>query len=321
MGTVVQTDYAWPDNEVERAVIEGAGHTLVVGPPEASPAEVVERLVAEHDPVAIMACWAEISAEAIAKPSDLKIVQRYGVGLDNIAVEAATARGAWVANVPDYCVEEVSDHTIALVMAWLRGVVLFDREVKLGRWDPSVAKLRRAANLTAGILGLGRIGRASARKLAGLGYTVLAHDIAPPDDPGPARMVDRDTLLAESDIIVVHLPLTSATEHYVDAQFLARMRPGSLLVNVSRGPVVDTAALVLALDQGPLGAAALDVVEGEPSPPAEIVGRPDVLATPHIAFSSDASLEELRRRGAEEVVRVLAGERPHYPCNAPAIGG
>ena len=126
-----------------------------------------------------------------------------------------------------------SDHAVAMIMAWLRGIVPFDREVKAGRWDPSGAKLRRAANLTAGILGYGRIGRASARKLAGIGLTVLAHDIAPPGDGGPARMVDRDALLAESDIIIVHLPLTAETEHLVDAAFLSRMRQGSLLVNVS----------------------------------------------------------------------------------------
>ncbi|MDP6590843.1 MAG: C-terminal binding protein [Alphaproteobacteria bacterium] len=317
MATVLQTDFAWPDMDIERAVIEGAGHSLVGGPSEALPAERIEALVAEHDPEAIMTCWAEVSAAAIASPTRLAIVQRIGVGLDNIAVEAATARGAWVANVPDYCVEEVSDHAVAMIMGWLRGVVPFDREVKAGRWNPAAAQLRRAANLTAGILGYGRIGRASARKLAGIGLTVLANDIAPPADPGPAQLAEMDELLARSDIILVHLPLTPDTEHLVDAAFLARMRPGSLLVNVSRGPVVDCEALIEALEAGPLSAAALDVVEGEPDPPAALVARADVVATPHVAFSSDASLAELRRRSAEEVVRVLAGQPPENPCNAP----
>ena len=317
MSTVVQTDHAWPDVEIERAVIERAGHRLVAGPAAAGAPEAIEDLVAAHDPSAIMTCWAEVSAAAIAKPRELKIVQRLGVGLDNIAVEAATARGAWVANVPDYCVEEVSDHAVALIMGWLRGVVSLDRAVKAGRWEPSAAKLRRAATMTAGILGLGRIGSRSARKLAGLGLRVLAHDIAPPADPGPATMVALDRLLAESDVIVVHLPLTPATEHLVDRDFLARMRPGALLVNVSRGPIVDTEALIEALDQGVIAGAALDVVEGEPSPPAAIIARDDVIVTPHVAFSSDASLAELRRRAAEEVVRVLAGEPPENPCNEP----
>ncbi len=317
MSTVLQTDFAWLDMDIERAVIEGAGHSLVGGPSEALPAERIEVLVAEHDPEAIMTCWAEVSAAAIASPTRLAIVQRIGVGLDNIAVEAATARGAWVANVPDYCVEEVSDHAVAMIMGWLRGVVPFDREVKAGRWNPAAAQLRRAANLTAGILGYGRIGRASARKLAGIGLTIVANDIVGPGEHGPAQLVEMDELLARSDVILVHLPLTPDTEHLVDAAFLARMRPGSLLVNVSRGPVVDCEALIEALEEGPLSAAALDVVEGEPDPPAALVARADVVATPHVAFSSDASLAELRQRSAEEVVRVLAGEPPLNPCNEP----
>ena len=315
MAVVLETDFAWPDVAIERGVIEGAGHRLVAGPAEASPPEAIEALVAAHDPAAIMTCWAEVSAAAIRAPRALRIVQRLGVGLDNIAVEAATARGAWVANVPDYCVEEVSDHAVALALAWFRGIVAFDRAVKTGAWDPARAKLRRGKALTAGILGLGRIGRLTARKLDALGLTVLGHDIADPPEPTPARRVDADRLAAEADIVIVHLPLTDDTRHMVDAAFLARLKPGVFLVNVSRGPVVDNDALIAALDSGRLAGAGLDVVEGEPDPPAALVARPDVIATPHVAFSSDASLAELRRRGAEEVVRVLAGGRPENPCN------
>ena len=315
MATVLQTDFAWPDVSIERAVIEGAGHTLVAGPSEPSPAEAVEAMVDHHDPAAILTCWAQISAAAIERPSALKIVQRLGVGLDNIAVDAATARGAWVANVPDYCVEEVSDHAVAMAYAWFRGVVHFDRAVKTGAWDPSGARLRRGATMTAGILGMGRIGRCTARKLDALGMAVLGHDIAAPPETVPAQMVGLDRLAADSDIIVVHLPLTDATHHLVDAAFLARVKPGAFLINVSRGPVADNEALIEALEAGQLAGAGLDVVEGEPSPPAELVARADVIATPHVAFSSDASLAELRRRGAEEVVRVLAGDAPVNACN------
>ena len=316
MATVLQTDFAWPDVTIERGVIEGAGHRLVTGPSEPSPAAAVEAMVAEHDPAAILTCWANISAEAIRRPTQLKIVQRLGVGLDNIAMEAATARGAWVANVPDYCVEEVSDHAVALAYAWFRGIAHFDHAVKAGQWDPSGARLRRGATLTAGILGLGRIGRCTARKLAALGMTVLGHDIVAPSETVPVRMVGLDRLAAEADIVIVHLPLTDETHHLVDAAFLAQLKPGAFLINVSRGPVVDNDALIAALDAGQLAGAGLDVVEGEPNPPAALVARADVIATPHVAFSSDASLAELRRRGAEEVVRVLAGEPPENPCNS-----
>lgn len=259
MATVVQTDFAWPDVSIERAVIEGAGHSLVTGPSEPSPA-AAEALVAAHDPAAILTCWAEVSAEAIRRPTALKVVQRLGVGrLDNIAVEAATARGAWVANVPDYCVEEVSDHAVAMAFAWFRGIVPFDRAVKEGRWEPAGARLRRGAVLTAGILGLGR---ATARKLAALGMTVLGHDIAAWPDSVPAQPVGLDALAAQSDLIVVHLPLTDDTHHLVDAAFLARVKPGAFLVNVSRGPVVKSDALIEALEAGRLAGAGLDVVEG-----------------------------------------------------------
>ena len=315
MATVLQTDFAWSDVTIERGVIEDAGHRLVTGPSAPSPAAAVEAMVAEHDPAAILTCWAVVSAEAIRRPTALRIVQRMGVGLDNIATAAATARGAWVTNVPDYCVEEVSDHAVALAYGWFRGVVHFDRAVKAGQWDPSGARLRRAATLTAGLLGMGRIGRCTARKLSALGMTVLGHDIAPPPEAVPVRMVGLDQLAAEADIIVVHLPLTDETHHLVDAAFLARVKPGAFLINVSRGPVVDNDALIAALDAGRLAGAGLDVVEGEPSPPAALVARADVIATPHVAFSSDASLAELRQRGAEEVVRVLAGEPPENPCN------
>lgn len=316
MAVVFQTDYAWPDNGIERSVVEAAGHVLVSGP--AMPASVVEieALVELHRPQAIMACWAPLSAKAIHAAEDLRIVQRIGVGLDNIAVDAATARGAWVANVPDYCVSEVSDQAIALLLDWARGTVFFDREVKAGRWDPAAARLRRVADLTVGIVGLGRIGRATAAKLAAFGCTVLAHSPSA-QDGGPARLLPLDEMLAASDVVILHAPLTKATHHLINAERLARLRPGAFLINVGRGPLVDNDALLAALESGHLSGAGLDVIEGEPDPPRALVERSDVIVTPHVAFSSDASLAELRRRSAEEVVRVLAGERPHNPCNRP----
>lgn len=320
MATVAITDHAWPDLTVEHDVLAAAGHVLV-GPATDPSEAAVDRLVAEHVPAAIMTCWAPVSARAVATPPGLRIVARMGVGLDNIAVPVATERGIWVTNVPDYCVEEVSDHAVALALGWLRGVVPLDREVQAGRWEPAGARLARVATLTAGIIGYGRIGHRTAEKLTGLGMRVLAYARAAARTvAGPARLVDLDALLARSDVVVLHLPLTSETHHLVDAAFLARMRPHALLVNVSRGPVVDTAALVAALDAGQIGAAALDVVEGEPTPPAALLGRPNVIVTPHVAFSSLVSIVELRRRACEEVVRILQGEAPHHPCNTPAGG-
>jgi D-3-phosphoglycerate dehydrogenase / 2-oxoglutarate reductase len=314
MATVVQTDYAWPDDSIERQVIEAAGHRLVSGPAVPASAEEIEALVRVHDPHAIMTCWAVVSAQAVRAPRDLRIVQRVGVGLDNIAVAAASERGAWVANVPDYCVGEVSSHAVALLLAWARGVTTFDREVKSGRWNPAGARLRRVSDLTVGIVGYGRIGRATAAALRGLGCAILTHSRSAPSDD---EAVDLYTLLRRSDVIILHAPLTPETHHLIDADRIAGMKPGAFLINVSRGPLVDNDALLDALRAGRLSGAALDVVEGEPSPPRDLVERADVIVTPHIAFSSDASLSELRRRAAEEVVRVLAGETPQNPCNHP----
>ncbi len=315
MATVFQTDYAWPDVQVEKLIIEGAGHEFIAGPSEALPSEKIESLVGEYNPSAIMTCWAEISDTSINLPSDLSIVQRIGVGLDNIDVAAATARGARVCNVPDYCVEEVSDHAIALIMSWVRGVVLFDREIKNAKWDPTIAKLRRSNKLTVGILGLGQIGRVTARKLSSIGIKVLAHDNGEDIRTNDASLVGLNELLAKSDVVLIHLPLDKGTKNLVNEDFLYRMRCGSLLVNVSRGGIVENNALIKALKNGWIDAAALDVVEGEPSPPKQLIMRPDVIATPHIAFSSDESILELRERAAQEVVRVLSGKEPKHPCN------
>lgn len=317
MALILQTDYAWPDVAIERAVIEGAGHQLVTGPAVPASAAAIEALVERHRPAAIMTCWAQVSAAAIAAAPNLAIVQRLGVGLDNIAVDAATRRGAWVANVPDYCVGEVADHAVALLLDWARGTVLFDRDVKAGRWDPAAARLRRVSDLVVGIIGLGRIGRATAARLAAFGCTLLTVERPGLKDSGPVRPVPLEELIETSDVIILHAPLTGDTHHLINADRLSRVKQGCFLINVSRGPLVDNDALLAALESGRLSGAGLDVIEGEPEPPRALVERSDVIVTPHVAFSSDASLAELRRRAAEEVVRVLAGERPHHPCNQP----
>jgi len=314
---VLLTDYAWPDDDVERGIIEAAGMQLISGPQTPSSAADVETMVREHRPAAILTCWAQVSAEAIAASPKLKIVARLGVGLDNIAVDAATARNVLVTNVPDYCVEEVSDHAVGFALAWTRGIVHFDREVHAGRWVPADAKLRRLASLTCGLIGFGRIGRATARKLGAFGSRVLVHDPFLPEDVAGVRSSGLEELLAQSDITIVHAPLTEATRHLINRERIALMRPGSLLINVSRGAIVDTDAVIEALHSGRLSAAALDVLESEPDVPPGLRAHPGALLTPHIAFSSDASQLELRRRAAEEVVRVLRGQAPWNPCNAP----
>ena len=317
MTTVLLTDRAWPDDLIEREVIESAGFRLASGPPDPAPATLIEELVTEHQPAAVLTCWAPVSAAAVQASAPLRVIARMGVGLDNIAVPAATQRGVLVTNVPDYCVEEVSDHAVGLVLAWTRGLLIADRQVRSGQWNPAGLRLRRLAALTCGVIGYGRIGRATAAKLSALGGHVQASDPHPPADTRGVPFVDLDNLLGSSDVVVLHVPLTGATHHLIGARELALMRPGALLVNVSRGGLVDTDAVDQSLRSGHLGGAGLDVLEHEPAVPATLLEHPTVTITPHIAFSSDASVAELRRSAAEEVVRVLRGEPPRYPCNRP----
>jgi D-3-phosphoglycerate dehydrogenase len=314
--TVLLTDYAWPDFAIEAELIEGAGFRLVTGPAKPAAADVIAALAVEHQPAAIMTNWAPVSAAAIAASAPLRIVTRLGVGLDNIAVAEATRRGIWVTNVPDYCVEEVSDHAVGMLLAWARGLTRFDGEVKAGRWEPASARLRRVRDLTCGIIGFGRTGRRTAEKLSGFGMRLLAHARRPVAVASGVEMTTLEELLRRSDAVLLHLPLTGDTRHLLDRRRISLMKPGALLVNVSRGAVIETEALIEALAVGKLAGAALDVLEDEPHVPPGLL-RPDVILTPHIAFSSDASLRDVRGKASAEVIRVLRGERPLQARNEP----
>jgi D-3-phosphoglycerate dehydrogenase len=316
--TVLLTDRAWPDDSIERNILEDAGFGVVAGPADPAPVETIDALVAEHQPAAILTCWATVSAAAIASSSPLRVVARMGVGLDNIAVSAATDRGVQVTNVPDYCVAEVSDHAVALALAWTRGLVAADREVRAGTWNPAGARLRRLSNLTCGVIGYGRIGRATAAKLQALGARVVISDPHPPTETGGIEVMPLDHLLAASDVVVLHAPLVPNTHHLIGERELALLPQGAFLINVSRGGLIDTTALLASLESGHLGGAGLDVLEEEPTVPAGLLTHPGVVVTPHIAFASDASIVDLRRSAAEEVVRVLRGEPARYPCNTPS---
>jgi D-3-phosphoglycerate dehydrogenase len=318
--TVFITDYAWPDVEIERQVIEGAGFRLAAGPATPASAGEIEALVQQHQPAGILTNWAPVSAKAVGSSPNLKIIGRLGVGLDNIAVDEATRRGIWVTNVPDYCFEEVADHSVGMLLSFTRGLMHFDREVKAGRWEPSTARLQRMSTLTVGIVGFGRIGRSTAQKLNGFGARVLAYTRSPQTEKG-VEFVSLDEVLRQSDAVIVHIPLTADTKHLLNRERLASMKKGAILINVSRGAVIDTKALISALQSGHLGGAALDVLENEPNVPPELLAQPNVMITPHIAFTSDASLRELRTWASEEVVRVLRGEPPKQARNKPQARG
>ena len=314
MKRVLLTDHPWEDVEIERGILEAAGMELVAAERGAA-AERRRELAA--DVAAIMTCWAPVPRGLIEAPAALEIVARMGVGVDNIDLQAAAETGALVTNVPDYCFEEVSDHVVALVHAWARAIVFYDTDVREGRWRPGAAQLRRVRDLTIGVVGLGRIGRRTAEKFAALGCAIVTTGTVREPSLSPAiQPVDLPTLLERADVVTLHLPLTDDTRHMVNSRFLDQMKAGSLLVNTARGALVDTTALVKALSFH-LGGAALDVWENEPAIPDELRALPNVLLTPHVAFSSTKSLTELRERATEEVVRVLTGQAPLHPVSRP----
>jgi len=299
-------DYAWPDLAIETAVLTSAGFDVVSVVDEGRPATDLI-----GDCAGLITCWALVPAELLRAGRNLRVVARFGVGTDNIDVAEARRLGLTVTYVPDYCMEEVSDHALALALAWFRGVVHLDRMIRAGQWSPAAARLRRMSALTVGVWGYGRIGRRTAEKFAALGCRVIAHDPYASAGP-PAELVDLDTLLAQSDIVTLHMP-PSKDGPSVTISVLRRMGRESLLINTARGALIDNDDLIAALDDGLIGAAALDVVAGEPDLPAALVAHPRTVLTPHVAFSSRESVIELRTRTAEDVVRVLRGEPARNP--------
>lgn len=270
---------------------------------------------------------ASLGSPRISRMRHCRVIARYGVGVDNVAIAEAQARGIVVTNVPDYCVDEVSDHALTLILCVARQILPALEAVRQGRWDlQPVAPVRRLSSLTMGLVGVGQIGQALGRKAAALGMRVLAFD--PWADPeafvrAVAVSVEFPILLGESDFISIHCPLTLETRGLFGAVQFRQMKPTAWLVNTSRGEVVDEDALLRALDAGEIAGAALDVVAGEPPPAGHPMRqRQDVVLTPHVAWFSKEAIEELRRKAAEQVRDVLVGRWPPYALTPkpPAAG-
>jgi D-3-phosphoglycerate dehydrogenase len=245
--------------------------------------------------------------------------------VDNIAVDAATREGIAVTYVPDYCVDEVSDHVMALLLTWNRQIGFHDKIARQGQWGgaPSPVPLVRLRGCKLGIIGLGRIGRAVAAKAQAFGLEVLAHDPYWPQGaplPPGVQMLDLPRLLSESDYVTLHTPLNDETRGLIGAKELALMKPSSFIINCARGPIIDEPALYAALWDRKIAGAGLDVME-QAAPPGEhpIFQLDNVLVTPHIAFLSQQSVHELEVRTAQAVVDVLQGRMPQYLVNPEVL--
>jgi D-3-phosphoglycerate dehydrogenase / 2-oxoglutarate reductase len=318
---VLLTDYAWADLEIERRILQEAGAELVVA--QEKDAQTLARLAADCD--AIMTNWAQVPESVIAAAPRCKIIARLGIGLDNIDVAAATRRGIVVTNVPDYCVIEVAEHALALLLSLSRKVAFYHHETKSGRYNLQAGPmLRRIEGQTLGIVGLGNIGRRLTEKAIGLKLKVLATGRsrkAPTYLPPGVEWCDLDRLLQQSDYISLHVPLTPETKHMIGAAQLQRMKPSAYIVNTARGGLIDHAALFAALQAGRLAGAALDVQDPEPPPDLSVPpwSHPLVIVTPHAAFTSAESLENLRSRTARQVAARLQGSVPESVVNPEVL--
>jgi D-3-phosphoglycerate dehydrogenase len=276
-------------------------------------------LAVARDADALLVCYAKLPGDLIRELTRCKVIGRTGLGVDNIDLAAARERKIAVTYVPDYCMDEVSDHAMALLLALARKVPFANALVQGGRWEmAAVAPIHRLRGRTLGLVGFGNIPRALAPKAKAFGLKVLAYDPFVARDAFASLGVEGvglDELLAASDFVSVHAPLTPQTRGLINASAFAKMKPGALIINTARGPLIEEKALIDALDSGRLGGAALDVLETEPpAKDSALVGRPNVVLTPHTAFYSVEALEELQSKCATDVARVLSGQAPVYPA-------
>ncbi|HZA30241.1 MAG TPA: C-terminal binding protein [Propionibacteriaceae bacterium] len=309
---VLVTDAEYTSLDIEAHVLTAAGHQLVTASCR-TPTDVIEAAIGAD---ALLVQYAPITAEVLQALPQLRLVSRYGVGVDVVDTAAASERGVWVCNVPDYGTEEVALHAVAMLLALMRNIAGHDREVRAGRWDYQLGgPLRRPSFLTLGVVGLGRIGRMTAERAGPWFGAVVGYDPYLPDDawPNDIERLDVPDLFARSSAVTLHLPLTDTTREFVGTDLLARMPPGSYLVNTARGGLVDLDAVLDALEDGHLAGVALDVLPQEPPPKGHpLLSHPRALVTPHVAwYSTDAEIE-LRRKAAQNIVDWARTGRPTY---------
>ena len=317
---VLITDFNYPDVELERGILECAGLELL----EAHCRTEEDVIEAGQEVSALLTQYAPITARVLAELPELRMVGRYGVGYDIVDVEAARERGVWVANVPDYGTEEVAVHALSMVLALLRHLPLYARDVKEGRWHPaSTGPLFRLKNLTLGVVGLGRIGGTLARRAEPWFGRTLGCDPYLEEDAWPegVQRTNLEEVFSESLVVSLHPPPTQETQGFIDRDLLGRMPEGGYLVNTARGGLVVMDDLLSALEEGSLAGAALDVLPQEP-PPADhpLLKKPNVILTPHAAFYSLEAQEEVRRKAALNVVSWAEEGRPLYPVVEGRLG-
>ena len=318
---VIHTDPHHTDFSHEQAELDAIGATL--RPLNVTTEDDVAVACREAD--ALLVTYAKIGKVALAGMPKLKIVVRTGVGYDSLDVPAATERKVMVANVPDYCISDLAEHTMALLLTWWRRIVELDTQVRTEGWGRPVKPVHRLEGKTLGILGMGRMGQALAARARGFGLKLLGYDPHIPPAAFAALGVESvglEQMLRTSDIVTIHSLLNDETRGIICERTLRMMKPAALIVNTARGGIIKTDDLVRAIREGWIAGAALDVTDPEPLPMGHALrSLPRVLLTPHAAWYSEEAEPELRRRAARTIVQVLRGERPSTLLNPEVCGG
>jgi D-3-phosphoglycerate dehydrogenase len=320
---VVMTDYDWDSLDIERNILATVDAELVALQCKTE-AEVID---AVRDADAVMPQYTHVTRRAIEGMTRCKIISRSGIGVDIVDVQTATERGIWVTNVPNYCVDEVADHAMLLLMAAARKLLVYAGGVKQGIWGWQTGRpVPRFRGKNFGLVAYGKISRAIHQRALGFGLNVLVYDPYVSHDvirQAGARPVDFEGLLRESDFIVIQSPLTPQTRHLFDENALRKMKPSAFLVNTARGPIVQDQALYRALVEGWIAGAAADDIEEEPAkvrdwkPTNPLLSLPNFILTPHMAWYSEGACVETKSISAQEIVRVLTGQTPFNPVNRP----
>lgn len=314
----VVTDTVFPNLDTTREILSHVADLKVL---EDSSADSIAEATADAD--SVLVTYAQITGDIIRQMKRCRIIARYGIGVDNVDVEAATQNAIIVTNVPDYCIEEVSDHAVALLLALARKLTSSNMRVHSCNWEmSSVVPIRRLRGSVSGLIGFGRIAQQVASKLQAFGMRLVAYDpYVPAEILNRARVqgLSFEDLLTSADYISIHVPLAATTHHLFDSAAFRRMKNTAYIINTARGGIIDEAALIKALDAREIAGAALDVLEIEPPSKSKLLGRDDVILTPHTSFYSEESLLELQTKAAEEVALVLDGKPPRNPVNPEVI--
>jgi D-3-phosphoglycerate dehydrogenase len=312
MPKIAITDYTFPDLSIEESILQSAGIEVVSFKEKRSPSEIAN-LVRDAD--AVIAQFAPVNAEVVSAMSKAKAIVRYGIGYDNVDTAAARERGIPVCNIPDYCIDEVADHTLAFILAITRQVVPNAMHLREGQWGLAtpLSTMSSLKHLTVGIVGFGRIGREVVKRLLAFKTRVLVFDPVVAADEitasGAVAAASFDALLAQSDIVSPHCPSTPKTKQLFNSAAFAKMKHGSVFINVGRGDLADSSAVTQALQSGYLGGAALDVFDPEPIPVDHpIRTMPNVILAAHIASASPPAVRTLRETAARIALKAVRGE-------------